>query len=279
MTSIGTFNTLPVVKERAFGLYLDAGPLGEVLLPQRYVPAGTQVGDQLEVFIYLDSEDCPIATTERPAAQVGEFAYLPVVSKGPVGAFLGWGLSKDLLLPFAEQKGRVEAGGHCLVRIYLDNSNRLAASMRWNRYLDQTPPRYHAHQPVDLIIAQRTELGYKAIVNHRHWGLIHHSDVQRPLHTGQSLSGYIKRQRPDGKLDLVLRQPGFAEVKQLTETIIEALEEAGGYLPCNDRSDPAEIRQRFDTSKKQFKSALGVLYRQRRISLESDGIRLNPDLS
>lgn len=275
MASIGTFNRLRLLKEKAFGVYLDGGELGEILLPARYRPEGSRVGDEIDAFIYLDSEDCLIATTEQPRATVGQVALMRAVSVGPVGTFVDWGLPKDLLVPFGEQKRRMEEGRNYLVYVYLDNSHRIAGSTKLDRHLDHSPPHYRNHQAVELVIAERTELGVKAIVDHRHWGVIHTGDLFRPLRYGERLTGYIKRVRDDGKLDLFLQQPGYGEIDALAQAVLARLQQEGGFLAVSDRSPPALISRLFGTSKKRFKLAIGALYKQRLIRIEETGIRLN----
>ena len=276
--SIGRYNRLAVIREREIGLFLDGGKFGSILLPRRYVPEGAAVGDELDVFVYLDSEDDLIATTDKPLLEVGGIACLEVVSTGPIGAFLNWGLPKDLLLPFQEQRRSVETGMRCLVAAYLDNSNRIAASSKVEKFLEDECP-YRRHRQVELLIAERTELGYKAVIDQRYAGLIHHKDVFRKLHYGQQIRGYIKQVRPDGKVDLLLEQPGYAPIEGLAKQVFERLQQQGGYLALSDSSDPASIKQQFGVSKKKFKMALGTLYKQRLISIESDGIRLSEDAS
>jgi predicted RNA-binding protein (virulence factor B family) len=272
--AIGRRNRLKVLRHRDIGLFLDGGEFGSILLPKRYAPADAEPGQLLDVFVYLDSEDQLIATTEQPLIEVGQCACLRVVSIGSVGAFLDWGLPKDLLLPFGQQQQRVEEGKRYLVYAYLDNSNRIAASTKLNRFIDHQGEDYRVHQPVELLIAERTELGVKAVVDHRHWGLLHHADLFKPVRYGQRLTGYIKRVRSDGKLDLVLERAGYAPVSGLTEQILEQLQAQGGFLPFTDRSDPGLIKQQFGVSKKKFKMALGALYKARKISLDDTGIRL-----
>ncbi|MGE4585988.1 MAG: S1 RNA-binding domain-containing protein [Mangrovibacterium sp.] len=275
MAAIGAINELEVVKTVDFGLYLDGGPEGEILLPRRYAPEGCQPGDRLEVFIYLDSEDRLVATTESPLAQVGEFALLKTVEINNTGAFLNWGLPKDLLVPFREQQEKMEKGKNYLVYVYLDpESRRIVGTSRLDKCLNQLPVDYEAGEEVDLIIAGKTELGYKAIVDNSHWGILYHNEVFRSLHTGERLKGYIKQVRADEKIDLQLDQPGYEKIGRLTGKILERLQAAGGFLPYHDKSSPAEISSAFQTSKRNFKMALGSLYKQRLIRLEANGIRL-----
>lgn len=270
---IGRHNCLRVKRDRDVGLFLEAGRFGTVLLPRRYVPEGVCEGDEIDVFVYLDSEDDLIATTQQPLVEVGGIAPLKVVSTGAVGAFLDWGLPKDLLLPFQQQRSPVREGQTVIVAVYLDNTNRIAASTKLDRFFNPEPT-YRNHAKVDLMIAERTDLGVKAIVDQQCWGLIHHQDLFRKLHYGQQLSGFIKQVRADGKIDLLLEQPGFAPVSGLAERILQQLQQQGGFLPLSDRSDPELIKKRFGVSKKKFKMAIGTLYKQRRIQIEPEGIRL-----
>jgi len=210
MAMIGRFNNLEVVKQVKFGVYLDAEELGEILLPQRYVPENTQPGDRLEVFIYRDSDDLLIATTETPKAQIGEFACLKVVDLNRTGAFFDWGLPKDLLVPFSEQKKTVEKDQEQIVYLYLDQeTDRIAGSTKLNKFLDSYPHNYEKGQQVDLIIEEHTHIGYKAIINGQHWGVIYDDDVFKPVRYGQRMKGFIKLVRPDGKINLSLQQLGY----------------------------------------------------------------------
>jgi predicted RNA-binding protein (virulence factor B family) len=274
MASIGERNALRVVREAPPGLYLDGEELGEILLPGRYIPKGAVPGDYLEAFVHRDSEDRLVATTEIPRACVGEFAVMKVVSVNPqIGAFLDWGLSKDLLLPIREQNHRVAVGEPVAVYVLLDpKSGRIAATTRLDDYLNRTPPPYAEGQRVRLLIADESPLGFKAIVEGAHSGLLYKTDLASPLSIGQELEGYVRAVRPDGKIDLGLDPAGYARVAPLTEQILEALQSSGGRLEFNDRSTPEEIRAKFGTSKKAFKQAVGALYRQRRVRISDDGI-------
>ncbi len=275
MAQLGRYNTLTVVKEVDFGLYLEDPEYGEILIPKRYVPENCQIDDQLEIFLYLDSEDRPVATTEKPFVQVGEFAFLEVVSLTPVGAFLNWGLPKDLLLPFREQKTPPEEGQKLLVYVYYDTeSKRIVASEKIDKYLDNVPAAYTPHQEVDIVVARKTNLGYNAIINHLHWGLLFHSEIHQNLEIGQKLKAYIKSIRPDEKIDLSLYKPGYARVDDSTRQILDYLKENNGFMPFNDKSEAEEISWVFGISKKNFKKALGALYKNRQIDITSDGVKL-----
>lgn len=276
MSAIGQYNTLRVLREALPGLYLDAGELGEVLLPKRYVPEGTNPGDRLKVFLYRDSEDRLIATTETPFVTAGEFALLRVVSVNPqIGAFLDWGLSKDLLLPIREQLRPVAVGEWVVVHVLVDpRTGRIIASTRLNRFLDRTEPLYDDGQPVRLLIAEETPLGFKAIVENAHWGLLYHSDLPVPVGIGQQIDGFVRTIREDGKIDLSLDSSGYKRIAPLTNRVMEAIKTNGGRLDLDDQSSPEEIRAAFGVSKKAFKQALGALYRQRRIRFLKRGIEM-----
>jgi predicted RNA-binding protein (virulence factor B family) len=276
MAEIGKYNTLEVIKEKDFGVYLDAGELGEILLPKRYCPEDLDVGDRIRVFIYLDTDDYLIATTEKPAAIVGEFAMLKVSAVNDVGAFMDWGLPKDVLLPFSEQRQRpVEVGKRYLVHLYLDkNTNRIVASTKIDKFLDNTQPRYKPGQEVQLVIANRTDLGQKAIVEHEHWGMLFRSDILKTIYPGQKFKGYIKEVRPDGKINLSMQKPGYAKVVDTAGEILQMMEEQDGFITVNDKSSPETIFKLFGISKKAFKMAVGALLKQGKITIEPGGLRL-----
>lgn len=276
MVEIGKINKLKIVKNSDFGLFLDGGDDGEILLPRRYVPADYDIDGELEVFIYVDSEDRLIATTETPLAKVGEFACLRVVSLSSVGAFLDWGLTKDLFLPFAEKTRALRVGENCLVYLYLDNTGRICASMRVDRYIDKTPGGYTVGQSVNLIIARTTDLGINAIINERHWGILFSNEVFERVYPGQKMQGYIKQIREDGKIDLTLHKTGTAGADDIGEKILRALKDEDGYLEINDKTSAEIIYEYFGVSKKKYKIALGNLYKKRLITVDDDGIRLVP---
>jgi predicted RNA-binding protein (virulence factor B family) len=276
MAEIGRHNTLKVLRNSMRGLYLDAGEHGEVLLPNRYVPPGVGPGDSLPVFLFRDSEDRLVASTESPRAVVGDVATLRVVAVHPkMGAFLDWGLPKDLLLPFREQTEPVRVGQDVLVRVYLDpKSQRIVASMRLNRDSALEPPDYQEGQSVDVIVTGKTPLGYKALVEGKHQGMLYRDALASPVTTGQRLKAFVRQVRPDGKIDLRLDQAGYRRVPSLALQIVNALEQAGGRLAFDDNSPPEAIRQAFSASKKAFKQALGTLYKSRRIRFTEPGIEL-----
>ena len=275
MVEIGKRNTLRVVKFVDFGVYLDGEDFREILLPNRYVPQGCAVGDDIDIFLYLDSDDLLIATTETPKAMVGESAYLKVVAVNEVGAFLDWGLAKDLLVPFGEQQKPMEVGKSYVVFLYIDDaSQRIAASTQIDKFLPDNSLYFKEQQQVDLLIYGRTDLGYKAIVNGVVTGLLFNSDVYTPLQSGQVLKGYIKLVRPDKKLDLYLQIANREALDNLSEQILAFLAKEGGRSTLTEKSPPEAIYATFGVSKRVFKQALGALYKQRLISLDSTGIRL-----
>jgi len=276
MIQIGQYNTLRVLRHVDFGAYLEGDEdTGDILLPRKYLSDNTQVGDTLKVFICYDSEDRLVATTETPQILLGQFAALQVVSLTATGAFLHWGLPKDLFLPFAEQTHRLHVGETVVVFLYLDNTNRLAASMRLGRNLEKTPGNYEEGQSVDLLISGKTELGYKAVINGRHEGLLYFNEVFQPLSIGQKIQGYIKYVRPaDGKIDLRLQRTGHQGGEEIAPQILALLEKSGGFLPINDKTSAEEIHRLFGTSKKKYKIALGGLYKKRLITVSEDGVRL-----
>ncbi len=277
MALIGRFNSLQVVKHTDFGLYLDGGPDGEILLPKRYVPKDEpcEIGDWLNVFVYLDSEDRIIATTQTPKVQVGGFASLKVVEISHVGLFLDWGLPKDLFLPHSEEKRPLQVGDYCVVHVYLDaRTRRITATARLDRYLDKTPPNYTPGQAVELLVVERTDLGFKAIVNGKHWGLIHKNELFKFLRPGMQESGFIREVRADGKISLSLQPIGKVAADSLGEQILAKLREAGGSLALSDKSPPEVISRLFGVSKGNFKKAIGALYKQGLIVILDERIEL-----
>lgn len=275
MAEIGKLNSLRVVKEVDFGLYLDGGEHGEILLPKRYVPENAKPEDILEVFIYLDSEDRVIATTETPFIMVGEFACLKAVAITSMGAFLDWGLMKDLFVPFREQKQKMEVGKWYVITVYLDyDSKRLVASAKIEKFLDNLPPEYDAGEEVDLLISGETDLGFNAIINNKHSGVLYKNEVFQPLKKGDRIKGYIKKIREDEKIDLILQKPGYQKVDDISMRIVDVLKEHKGFIAITDKSDPDTIYNLFGVSKKTFKKAIGSLYKFRVISIEDKGIRL-----
>ncbi|HCE2342461.1 TPA: GntR family transcriptional regulator [Vibrio parahaemolyticus] len=276
MIKIGQINSLEVIKKADFGVFLDGDDYGSVLLPNKHVLEGTELGDHIEVFLYFDSESQLAATIDKPIAQVGEWGLMKIEGINQTGAFVNWGIKeKDLLIPFSEQRARFTAGQNILVYVYTDKaSGRIVGTTKFNKWLDKTPANYEVNEEVDLIIAERSQLGYKAIVNGKHWGMIFPSDVFGKLFIGKKLKGYIKQVREDGKIDLSLQKVGVAKMDDLSSKIIDLLEKKGGFLPLNDKSSPEAIFDAFRTSKGTYKKTIGGLYKQGKIVIEKDGIRL-----
>ena len=276
MVNIGKYNTLKIVKTVDFGVYLDGGDGLEILLPTRYVPKEVKIGDDLEVFIYHDNEGRLIATTAKPLAQVGEFQFMEVKSVNKTCAFLEWGLMKDLLVPFKEQKIRMKEGRWYLVYVHVDHiTGRIVASAKIDKYLDNIIPEYTFNQEVDLLVADDTEIGYKVIINNTHWGLVYHNEIFQRLEKGDHIKGYIKEVREDEKIDVSLTPLGYQKVEGIAKTILESLKVQGGYIAVHDKSEPDVIYSLFRCSKKAFKQAIGALYKQKLILIEPQGIRLN----
>lgn len=276
MAELGKLNKLRIVKELDFGIYLDGKEHGEILMPRRYIPENCKPDDIIEAFIYLDSEDRIIATTERPYAMVDEFAFLEVSSVNSIGAFLNWGLLKDLLVPFREQKQKMVEGKSYVVYVYVDlESNRIVASAKLDKFLDNLPPEFEVGQEVDLLICTETEIGYKAIINNTHGGILYKNEVFRPLNKGQKIKGYIKKIRDDEKIDLCLQKPGYEKIDEISQVIIDKLKEHGGFIAVTDKSPTETIYNLFGVSKKTYKKAVGALYKTKLISIEDNGIRLN----
>jgi predicted RNA-binding protein (virulence factor B family) len=275
MIELGKTNTLRIVKEVDFGLYLDGGSEGEILLPKRYVPGNFKIDDYLDVFIYLDSEDRLIATTEIPLAEVDQFALLKVKQLTQVGAFLEWGLMKDLLLPFREQKFDLRPNQSVLVRIFLDKtSNRIVATTKLDRFLDNVPLELENNDAVDIIIWEKTNLGYKVIINDTFSGLLYENEIFQPVHPGMKLKGFIKLIRPDEKIDVTLQKSGMIHVDEVASKILDKLKLSGGFIEANDNTSPESIKHMFGVSKKAFKKAIGTLYKNKIILIEEKGIRL-----
>lgn len=277
MALVGRYNSLQVVKHTNFGLYLDGAQDGEILLPNRYIPKDIPSEDEdwLNVFVYLDSDDKLIATTEKPKVQVGEFASLKVLEVNSIGIFLDWGLSKDLLLPYSEEKRTMQAGDYCVVHVYLDkHTRRITATARLDRYLDKTPANYTVGQEVNLLVAEATDMGFKAIINNKHWGLIHKNEVFKFLRPGKEEKGFIKEIRSDGNISLSLQPVGEEAAGSLNSKILSKLRDNNGTLPVSDKSDPQVISGLFGVSKGNFKKAIGALYKQGLIVIHADRIDL-----
>ncbi len=271
----GKFNTLSISRIVDFGVYLDGGDAGEILLPMKWVPEGCRPDDQLEVFIYFDSEDRLIATTMKPYVQLGEFAYLQAKAVNNVGAFMDWGLEKDLLVPYREQKVKMEEGRRYVVYVFADpKTGRLAGSSKLENFFSKEPPDYKPLEEVDLLLWRTSEIGYMAIVNNKHEGMLYAGEVFEELERGQRTKGYIIKVRDDGKIDLALQKPGYEKIDELSQRILNLLKENEGYLPLNDKSPAEEIYDACGMSKKNFKKSIGSLYKQRIIILTEHGIKL-----
>lgn len=279
MVTLGKKHTLRVMRSMRPGLFLDGKNLGDLLLPHSEVPPGTAVGAELEVFVLRDSDDRLIATTRQPAAMVGEFGVMQVVSADPhAGAFLDWGLAKDLFLPKREQTHPARPGDWVVAYVMIDErSQRIVATERVSRHFSTATPPYRAGEKVALIVYEQTDLGYLAIVDGAHRGLLYHTDLGVRLYYGQKLDGYVRQVRPDGKIDLAADPAGYARVAPLADRILAELHARGGRLPYDDSSSPEDIRTAFAASKKAFKQAIGALFKERRIVLLEHGISLPID--
>jgi len=275
MINIGKINKLTVVKQQGADVYLADSISGKkVLLADSRLPANCQVGDTLDVFVYVDSDGHLAATAKKSLAEVGDVAWLKVVSLNYVGAFLDWGLPKDLLVPFSEQYHEMEVGRSYLVKVFLDDQNRVAATTKIDKMLSDESVDFEVGQKVSLIIADRTDLGVKAIIDNSHWGMLYENELFRPVRKGQKMEGYIKQIREDRKIDLSLHQPGYGKVVSLTDSIIAKLKANNGVLMLSDKSPPEAIYDAFGVSKKVFKQAIGALYKQQLITIDKNGIKL-----
>lgn len=270
---LGDYNTLTVVKNVDFGMYLDGGKAGEILLPAKYVPEGTEIGDELRVFIYLDQDERVIATTEEPIAKVGDFAYLEVKWVNEYGAFLDWGLMKDIFCPFREQKKKMEIGDSYIVHIHIDeDSYRIVASAKVDRYLNNEECPLESGEEVDLLVWQKTELGFKVIINNEYSGLVYQDQVFTYIHTGDRLKGYIQTIREDGKIDVTLQKNGRQQTLDFSDTLLDYIKSHDGFCSFNDKTNAEDIYREFNVSKKVFKKAVGELYKRHAIRLSDEGL-------
>lgn len=274
MVNVGRMNQLKVQRVVEFGLFLNGEERGEILLPVRYAPPNKNIGDVIDVFVCYDSDDRLIATTEKPKAMVGEFASLRVAATERIGTFLDWGIFKDLFMPFAEHTHRPLVGQQVMVYIYLDKSNRISASMKLDKHMKWIDGNFEEGQAVDLIIASKSELGFKAIINGQAWGLLYDNEIFQPLAHGQRIRGYIRKIRDDGKIDLSLQKTGNRAATEIGDRILDLLKEKGGFLDIHDKTPPEMIYSLFGISKKKYKIAVGGLYKKRLITIEDGGIRL-----
>ena len=285
---LGDYNILRIQEEarregygEVFGLYLDGGVEGDILMPQKYVPEGVKVGDDIECFIYLDQDERPIATTEKPLAKVGDFAYLECSWINEYGAFLHWGLTKDLFCPFREQKKRMEIGDSYIVHVHIDEeSYRIMASAKVEHFMQKPQSAKEVAlkqgEQVDLLVWQKTDLGFKVIINNASAGLVYQDQLFKYIHTGDKLPGYVSAIRPDGKIDISLQPLGQAAATDFATTLLEYMERNGGRCHLGDKSDPEEIKRQFQVSKKVYKKAVGDLYKRRLIVITDNGIELVP---
>jgi predicted RNA-binding protein (virulence factor B family) len=275
MANIGKYNTLSVVSVTEKGAYLDAGELGEVLLPNRFIPENCKADDKITVFIYVDSAERMVATTEKPLGQVDQFVSLKVIQLNKMGAFLDWGLPKDLLVPFNQQHSAMEEGKYYLVRIFLDTTtNRIAASSKLDKYIDIWPADYQTWDKVKLMIGGKTDLGFKAIINDKHWGLLYDNEIFQPLRVGKIVDGFIKNIREDGRIDLSLSRSGEGKVNDFADKLLAHIAENDGFSPLHDKSSPELIQRILGVSKKTFKATVGNLLKKDKITIEKSGLRL-----
>lgn len=276
MVQLGQYNTLPVLKLVDFGLYLDGGDGLEILMPKRYAPADAKEGDELRVFVYQDSEARLIATNEHPHATVGQIAYLRINSVNQVGAFADWGTSKELLIPHREQAQRMEEGRRYLIYVYIDQvSGRIAGTAKLDKFLNNIPPTYETGEEVEVFVWKPTPMGWKVIINHKHTGMLYSNQIFQELHTGERLRAWVRGVREDDKIDLSLQPLGYRQMIDPAEaTILKALHNHNGFMPLTDHSTPELIAFELQMSKKTFKKAIGALYKQQRIAILPDGIKL-----
>jgi predicted RNA-binding protein (virulence factor B family) len=275
MAEIGRINTLTVKRIRDYGAHLDGGASGDIILQKKYVPKECRPGDEIEVFVYADREEHLRATTRKPNATVGQFAKLRVVANSPSGAYLDWGVQKDLLVPKNEQQIRMEEGKSYIVFVFLDKkTSRITASSKLDKFLDLQPPDYEVGEAVDLFICDKTDLGYKVVINHTHWGMVYKNEVFQNLHIGQQLKGYIKLIREDLKIDICLQQSGYQKIDHISRNILKTIKDLGGRIAVTDKSPPNDIYAQFGVSKKTFKKAIGTLYKKKLITMDVNGIKL-----
>ena len=278
MVQAGIYHTLRVVKHVDFGIYLDGGDGDEILMPKRFVPAGVENGDEIEVFIYHDNEGRPIATSQKPHGIVGDIVLLEVKDKNAQGAFMDWGLMKDIFLPLSQQKSLIRVGGHYMVYIYRDEqTGRVAATEHLSRYISNENLSVAEGDEVDLRIWRETDIGYAVIINNKHEGLLHYNEIFKELAPGDEEKGFIKSILPDNKINVSLGKKGYKRIEDETDKILRLLEENNGYLPYHDKSDPEAIYEFFGMSKKAFKMATGSLYKQRKISFTQTGFKSETD--
>ncbi len=274
MVQVGKYNTLKVVKEVAFGMYLDGGE-EEILLPRRYVPAGLKPGDEITVFVYHDNEQRLTATTAQPVGEVGDIVMMEAVDITPNGAFMKWGIMKDVFVPVSQMSSRMTPGNSYFILLFIDEkTGRVTGTEKIDRHLSNNDLTVQENETVDLVVFQKTDIGYKVIINNKHLGVLHFNEVFQELEVGAKLKGFIKHIRPDNKIDVSLGTRGYEKVETEESRLLTMLANNNGYLPYNDKSDPAEIYAFFGVSKKTFKMTLGALYKKRKISFTQTGIKL-----
>lgn len=275
MVESGKLNRLRVIRKTDDGVWLDGMGAGDIFMPRSYAQKTFMVGEDVDVFIFSGPDDHLLATTERPLALPGEFALLKVASVTPVGAFLDWGLKKDLLVPFSEQKEKMEEGKSYIVYVFTDKiTGRIVASSKLNRFLNRQPADLEEGQRVELLICSQTEIGYKAIIDNSCWGVIYKNEIFQPIKKGQRLPGFIRKVRDDGKIDLCLQKPGHEKIVDVSDKIIDALKARGGFIGITDNSPAEVIYRMFGVSKKTYKKAVGALYKKRLITIGENGIQL-----
>ncbi|AXT49895.1 GntR family transcriptional regulator [Aquimarina sp. BL5] len=275
MLKLGTYNTLEIVRERDQGIYLSDDDGNEVLLPNKYVPNEFMIRDEIKVFLYLDHEERIVATTLEPYATVNSFAYLKCTTVSDIGAFMDWGLEKELFVPFREQASKMRIGSWYLVYVYLDEeTNRLVGSSKTNAFLDNSLVLLSAYDEVNLMASHPSPYGWNMIVNQKHLGLVYEDEIFQKVTPGDQLKGFVKKVRPDGKIDLTLQRHGYRAIEPNAQQILDELKSSGGFIDLNDKSDPNDIKDVFQLSKKSFKKAIGSLYKAKKIVIEKDGIRL-----
>ncbi len=276
MAEIGKINKLTIKRLRDYGVHFDGGEAGDILLKSKDVPEKWQPGDEVDVFVYQDREDRLRASTQRPSVMVGQFAKLQVKANADTGSYVDWGLQKDLFVPKNEQQDRMLEGKSYVVYVFLDEkTNRITGSTKLEKFLNRHPPSYKEGEEVDLIVYEKTDLGYRVIVNHAHEGMLYHSEVFKTLFTGQQIKGYIKKIRDDLKIDLILQKPGYKGVDDIAQTILKTIRDVGGTIALTDKSPPEDIYSLFGVSKKVFKKAIGALYKKRLITIDKSGIKIS----
>lgn len=272
---LGKFNNLEILRVVDFGIYLDGKDSGEILLPSKYVPSKFEIGDIIKVFVYLDSSERLIATTEQPFAQVGDFAYLEVSWTNQYGAFLSWGILKDLFVPFSEQNYKMQKGEHYLVYIYVDKETyRIVASAKINKFISKEKSPFNFGDQVNALVWKETDLGIKVIVENKYSGLLYKKEIFKKLNPGEKIKAYVKQVRDDGKIDLIFQKPGYEYSEAFSKTLFNYIQENNGFIKFTDKSNAADIYNNFGVSKKTFKKAIGALYKERLITIENDGIRI-----